>query len=233
MVDIAAALGSQGYANALASIWPSLQRRTSIAPPPSYDESSRPSCRLLPESSSLATGSASSSSSRSMSQDRWSEAFLSVDSPSSSNHRLSPIRNAAPFKLPTTYESSSSLFSSSSSSDPGSSSSSARRVPSSSEFRARGLIPAICETDETPPAPLPPRPPLSSDHGEGTAPAAVSERPRKEKQSWEYVIKSGIAGGIAGCVVSRGRCEHPSPPSSSLMASPPLVSHRPRLPSPP
>jgi hypothetical protein len=45
--------------------------------------------------------------------------------------------------------------------------------------------PAICPTDDD--AIVPPRPQAKLD-----------------KSSWEYIIKSGVAGGLAGCAV----CDH-------------------------
>lgn len=50
-------------------------------------------------------------------------------------------------------------------------------------------IHAVCETDEVP---SPPKPPLAAP--------SDSQRTRKDKQSLDYVLRSGVAGGIAGCV---------------------------------
>jgi hypothetical protein len=47
--------------------------------------------------------------------------------------------------------------------------------------------PPVCETDHTPP---------TEDH------KRAAEMRRKQKTSWSYVFRSGLAGGIAGCAVS-------------------------------
>lgn len=61
---------------------------------------------------------------------------------------------------------------------------------------AAGLLlkePSICPTDEEAQF----HRPADVKHG-----MATGTQKRLDKKSWEYVIKSGVAGGIAGCAVS-------------------------------
>ena len=61
--------------------------------------------------------------------------------------------------------------------------------------------PAICPTDDD--AIVPPRP-------QNRHPQA-----KLDKKSWEYIIKSGVAGGLAGCAV----CHYPSPELKGVTAT--------------
>jgi len=56
------------------------------------------------------------------------------------------------------------------------------------------VAPPVCETDD------PSSGSVRTQDGNATA-----ERRRKEKTSWSYVLRSGLAGGIAGCAVSKQR----------------------------
>lgn len=57
-------------------------------------------------------------------------------------------------------------------------------VPKQTAVRAarkKSAEPAICPTDDD---------------------AVVPKRKAKDKQSWDYIWRSGVAGGLAGCAVS-------------------------------
>lgn len=83
------------------------------------------------------------------------------------------------------------------------------------DFSPRYLIHSRLESEFTPTATSPTPTPLCETDHTHTHPHLQTqsqrerekEKRRKDKTSWNYVFKSGLAGGIAGCAVSslRGR----------------------------
>jgi hypothetical protein len=70
--------------------------------------------------------------------------------------------------------------------------------------------PAICPTDDETPMPkkrMPDKPPpLCPTDGD-----AILPRKQIDKQSWDYVWRSGVAGGMAGCAVCLPPSRHSMP----------------------